>query len=224
MCNAWNHSSDCPCGFGGEGQWGDGGGSSSNYTNNAPSTLQRAVASLTSYRYEKEDFCRPTTCKCGAEVFFIRHNGGCVWVEELGWPWPKHECEFINNEDGEYQFLANLGSHYEKAVVKPVLGRVIKLIHRIFDLVHLIAMENGQMVAVSGSRYVKPFTNLVAIRRTHNKTFLEDGRNSISVTDCKLASKPLADYLSSPQMFLYVGIQPSGIKSPKLKKKKNRKW
>jgi hypothetical protein len=26
-------------------------------------------------------------------VFFIRHNGGNVWVDPpLGWPWPKHSC------------------------------------------------------------------------------------------------------------------------------------
>jgi hypothetical protein len=40
-----------------------------------------------------EDFCRTTNCPhCGADVFFIRHNGGSVWVDELGWPWPKHGC------------------------------------------------------------------------------------------------------------------------------------
>ena len=22
----------------------------------------------------------------------MRHNGGKVWIDELGWPWPKHEC------------------------------------------------------------------------------------------------------------------------------------
>jgi hypothetical protein len=40
-----------------------------------------------------KDFTRPTRCpECGADVFFIRHNGGSVWVDELGWPWPKHGC------------------------------------------------------------------------------------------------------------------------------------
>ena len=40
-----------------------------------------------------EDVCRPTVCReCGKAVFFIRHNGGSVWVDELGWPWPKHGC------------------------------------------------------------------------------------------------------------------------------------
>lgn len=46
-------------------------------------------------RYEKsyQDVCHPTKCPiCRRLVFFIRHNGGCVWVNEPGWPWPKHEC------------------------------------------------------------------------------------------------------------------------------------
>lgn len=31
----------------------------------------------------------PALC---AEVFFVRHNGGSVWFDELRWPWPKHGC------------------------------------------------------------------------------------------------------------------------------------
>jgi hypothetical protein len=34
---------------------------------------------------------------CQGEVFFIRHNGGSVWVDELGHPWPKHHC-FLQRE------------------------------------------------------------------------------------------------------------------------------
>lgn len=42
------------------------------------------------------DICYPTKCpECGAKVFFIRHNGGSVWLDEpLGWPWPKHSCMY----------------------------------------------------------------------------------------------------------------------------------
>ena len=40
-----------------------------------------------------DDFTRSTTCPiCGATVYFVRHNGGCVWLDSLGWPWPKHPC------------------------------------------------------------------------------------------------------------------------------------
>lgn len=36
----------------------------------------------------------PTTCwECGEPVFFYRsENGGCALFDELGWPWPIHEC------------------------------------------------------------------------------------------------------------------------------------
>jgi len=43
--------------------------------------------------WRERDFTRPSHCPiCGDDVFFIRHNGGSVWVDELGWPWPKHGC------------------------------------------------------------------------------------------------------------------------------------
>lgn len=67
---------------------GCGGGSGGSYVEE-PEVLQERGAPRSFY----DDFCRPTTCPiCGAEVFFIRHNGGSVWVDELGWPWPKHAC------------------------------------------------------------------------------------------------------------------------------------
>jgi hypothetical protein len=45
------------------------------------------------YRRGEEDICHPTTCpECGGSVFFVRHNGGCVWLDDLGQPWPKHGC------------------------------------------------------------------------------------------------------------------------------------
>ena len=46
-----------------------------------------------------DDFTRSTTCPiCGATVYFVRHNGGCVWLDSLGWPWPKHHC-FDDSEE-----------------------------------------------------------------------------------------------------------------------------
>lgn len=45
------------------------------------------------FENQHENFCRPTKCpKCGSSVFFIRHNGGSVWIDSLGYPWPKHLC------------------------------------------------------------------------------------------------------------------------------------
>mgnify|MGYP000899164306 FL=1 len=40
-----------------------------------------------------EDVCGSAACPlCGASVFFVRHNGGSVWLDDLGWLWPRHSC------------------------------------------------------------------------------------------------------------------------------------
>jgi hypothetical protein len=63
------------------------GSCSSDYAGSTATGVRSAPAGF------DDDFCRSTTCpQCGARVFFIRHNGGSVWVDELGWPWPKHGC------------------------------------------------------------------------------------------------------------------------------------
>lgn len=56
-----------------------------------------------------DDFCRPTTCpRCHGRTFFLRHNGGSVWVDELGWPWSKHPC--FDNAQGGAVVLSGLAS------------------------------------------------------------------------------------------------------------------
>ncbi len=85
MCNAWNHHPDCTCGWGGEGHLGIGGG-------RLNSNLIRDIPLNTIWSYSN-DYCAPSICpECGDDVFFIRHNDGSVWVDSLGWPWPKHPC------------------------------------------------------------------------------------------------------------------------------------
>lgn len=75
MCSAFNHADSCVCGWGGEGHLGRSDGPRSIF-----------------YDLEKE-FCVKTKCPyCEEYVFFVRHNGGSVWFDELGKPWPKHDC------------------------------------------------------------------------------------------------------------------------------------
>ena len=55
--------------------------------------MSRSTRDLSTPRAQFDDICRPTNCpKCSSPVFFIRHNGGSIWVDSLGWPWPKHSC------------------------------------------------------------------------------------------------------------------------------------
>lgn len=46
------------------------------------------------YQHCNESTCFCTNCpECGDEVFFIRYNGGSVWIDPpLGPPWYKHAC------------------------------------------------------------------------------------------------------------------------------------
>jgi hypothetical protein len=97
MCNGNNHSPDCDCG------WGGGSHSSSNHVLERPPTL----GSL-NWKNRSEDFTRRTICpECRKEIFFVRHNGGSVWFDSLGMPWPKHPCKY-ENEANSYFYDGNL--------------------------------------------------------------------------------------------------------------------
>lgn len=88
MCNAWNHSVDCTCGWGGEGHAG-----------------RRSVGSTPYIPFARPIFktyseylvgCTIPNAKCpvcGDPVFFYRSpSNGRVFFDELGPPWPKHPC------------------------------------------------------------------------------------------------------------------------------------
>ncbi len=94
MCNAYGHPPGCTCGWGGEGHLGKGGNWSGHGAKNHFASQDYTISR--SYNWElsdDEDFCKPSTCPiCGASVFFVRHNGGSVWLDSLGKPWPTHAC------------------------------------------------------------------------------------------------------------------------------------
>jgi hypothetical protein len=61
--------------------------------------------------YSSESFCWRTTCPIRGcyPVYFVRHNGGSVWFNHLGQPWPKHSCFVeleIRNELLDLQAIA----------------------------------------------------------------------------------------------------------------------
>lgn len=53
-----------------------------------------AVFDYSGYRRDAHGCCFLTNCpECRDPVYFIRHNGGSVWIDPpLGWPWYKHAC------------------------------------------------------------------------------------------------------------------------------------
>lgn len=85
VCNAWNHSDGCTCGFGGEGHLGR--RSTSVPPPQPPSTAPR-------YRSFVSFTIPNARCPvCRALVFFYQSlDGGRVFFDDLGPPWPKHPC------------------------------------------------------------------------------------------------------------------------------------
>jgi hypothetical protein len=90
VCNASNHRPDCRCGWGGDGHLGVGGGNSW-----SAQTTWGGGASLDSPNAQ---------CPvCAEAVYFIRpQNGGAVWFDHLGPPWPKHPCMDIAEQRRTY--------------------------------------------------------------------------------------------------------------------------
>lgn len=85
-CNAWNHSQDCRCGWGGDGHAG---------RRTLFSSLVQSQVRFKTYRELLVGFTSPNAhCPvCSNPVFFyVSPFGGRVFFDELGPPWPKHPC------------------------------------------------------------------------------------------------------------------------------------
>ncbi len=94
MCNAKNHPDNCCCGWGGEGHKGRGSLSSRNGV--VAGGVNRAMCKgQTTVHLTKASFisCNSNCPVCGAEVYFYQSSdGGRVYFDEIGPPWPKHPC------------------------------------------------------------------------------------------------------------------------------------
>lgn len=51
---------------------------------------------------------------CEELTYFVRHNGGSVYLDELGHPWPKHPC--FEENDGSIRVLMNLEANNNGAI------------------------------------------------------------------------------------------------------------
>ena len=128
MCNAWNHSLDCTCGWGGEGHAG-----------------RRSVGNTSYFHLARPIFktysefligCTIPNAKCpvcGDPVFFYRSpSNGRVFFDELGPPWPKHPCTInphktiaanipANSESVDISLQWYVGSEWKPFLVEGVL-------------------------------------------------------------------------------------------------------
>jgi len=87
------------------------------------------------------DECRPTHCpKCYAGVFFLRSNGGSVWLDEVGPPWPVHDC--FKKESATNPLIGFLTSEHLKNL-------------RLATVTHAVHKRDNGCTAYTGHRYVK---------------------------------------------------------------------
>jgi len=78
-----------------------------------------------------EDFSRTTTCpRCGAAVYFVRHNGGSVWLDEMGYPWPKHPCFAAENPSFQPQYI----NPYGHPIASGLMGLILEVIGKKLDI------------------------------------------------------------------------------------------
>jgi len=96
FCNAKNHGWNCVCGFGGA----EGARSAKRASLDAPDLFALPTVPR---RYTKPN----ERCSfCDASVFFRRlANGGMVYFDEPGSPWPKHPC--LDQNSKSYLGTAN---------------------------------------------------------------------------------------------------------------------
>lgn len=70
------------------------------------------ISDYSGYSTCSESACFATSCPiCSDKVYFIRHNGGSVWIDPpLGPPWVKHACFYDTSVASEKTSLAE---HYK---------------------------------------------------------------------------------------------------------------
>lgn len=106
-CNAWNHSRNCMCDFRG--------GHSSN---NLPE--YKYYNNKSYFRDFLESYTFSFVCECGETIWFYHSPyGGKVFFDNLGWPWPKHNCLHIDqrNISACYQATLILDAHIEDGII-----------------------------------------------------------------------------------------------------------
>ncbi|MGZ8218952.1 hypothetical protein [Methylomagnum sp.] len=107
------------------------------------------VNDYSGYNISHDSTCFCTTCpECGEKVFFVRYNGGSVWLDPpLGYPWYKHACfsDEISNLTPKLSLAAShnyLSSHNsEKQSKSNLIIGIVKSTY--FDIDTDIIFETG---------------------------------------------------------------------------------
>jgi hypothetical protein len=126
MCNAYNHSTYCTCGFGGEGHLGNAWGRNVTEISSVREALARTPV-LFSYGRSMKDLSAelghsvvfPVYCRyCGEPIWlFADPSGGFAIFDALGNEWPKHQCVGVDQATSDYAVRDTLFSRSSKLPV-----------------------------------------------------------------------------------------------------------
>lgn len=203
MCNAHNHRWDCRCGWGGDGHLG--------HSSSQP--WRHPVGSTTTSTSARTDRgSHATKCPvCGDPVFFVRpENGGSAWFDHLGWPWPKHPCMAVEEDDRWSAVRHFLKSEYKKPTRAPDLN---------YFHVHHTRFVSGcqECQAERSSRYAAP-SGSVEGNRDYQPGYpakdlpdLNRGRGSLGCPSCRgrphARSQVLSGLLNRAVRGAYAGVR-----------------
>lgn len=107
------------------------------------------VRDYSGYSSSPDSCCFKTNCPaCGENVFFIRHNGGSVWIDPpLGPPWGKHPCmdSATGRQGGTRSSLVSSSSLSTYKQTDGLIVGVVKEAETAFDgSFTLINIETGE--------------------------------------------------------------------------------
>jgi hypothetical protein len=182
MCNAWNHSNDCACGWGGLGHKG-GRGDNSSFINIIKPKFKSYSELLAS--------CTIPNAKCpvcGMSVFFYTspHNGR-VFFDELGPPWPKHPCTSNDNRAAKTKIPLKINiispnlNHFDDKEWKPFLCLMVEEIPNHHNIYAISGYLNDQkrmlFTNMKGLSDDLPFFIKESNSETRLSTFVSDGKS-----------------------------------------------
>lgn len=131
------------------------------------------VARVRRSRFLDLDFRRARPCRyCGAPVFFVRYNGGSVWLDELGRPWPKHGCYY--NQPSGPAVTSWLGENVPNDAWLGIIARKVTepSASKTLCVVGILGLDGKGKVLSISPRPPTPCDELVALVRDSTGTWL----------------------------------------------------
>jgi hypothetical protein len=192
MCNANNHPPFCECGWGGGNNTGGARAGTANRTPGiyigrklvdvAPKQLQDGK--LTYYHFSGRNFCKKSKCQyCGSDVYFIRHNDGCAFFDELGYPWPKHDCLGMSQNMPQKNFFSKTEAH-NVFFKGDKMGKILKIYKDRMYMQYLIQISRKQLIFLEAKikDAIFQYDDLVLVRIQKGSIHLikKDGMSAIA--------------------------------------------